>query len=172
MKTKAIAFRYWIAGAFIALFWTQIIVSAQAGSPPAPIAAEEKAIRAIFDEYARALKAGDSKAWLALWDENGRQLFPGQPMHIGKAGIASANAPVIDDFKAGRFEMEIETQEVTVFSEGFAFASGVYHWEWTHKEPEKKTDRYDGKFLTIFKRQADGTWKIFRDAFNSNVPNA
>jgi ketosteroid isomerase-like protein len=28
----------------------------------------------------------------------------------------------------------------------------------------------DGKYETIFKRQADGTWKIFRDCFNSNLP--
>jgi ketosteroid isomerase-like protein len=29
---------------------------------------------------------------------------------------------------------------------------------------------YDGKFLTIFKRQSDGSWKIHRDIYNSNVP--
>lgn len=172
MKTKSIALRYWITGAFIALFWTQVTVSAQAGSPPTPIGAEEKAICAVFDEYSRALKTGDSKAWLALWDENGRQFHPDKPMHIGKAAIAEANAPLIDEFKAGGFEMEIHTKEVMVFpSEGFAFASGVYHWTWTHKEPGKTADKYDGKFLTIFKRQPDGTWKIFRDAFNSNLPN-
>jgi ketosteroid isomerase-like protein len=29
---------------------------------------------------------------------------------------------------------------------------------------------FDGKFLTVFKRQPDGSWKIYRDCFNSNVP--
>ena len=26
----------------------------------------------------------------------------------------------------------------------------------------------DGKYLTIFKRQPDGSWKAYRDCFNSN----
>jgi ketosteroid isomerase-like protein len=26
----------------------------------------------------------------------------------------------------------------------------------------------EGKFLTIFRRQDDGTWRIYRDAFNFN----
>ncbi len=26
----------------------------------------------------------------------------------------------------------------------------------------------DGKFMTIFRRQEDGSWKIYRDIFNSN----
>ncbi|MHC4533430.1 MAG: YybH family protein, partial [Planctomycetota bacterium] len=28
----------------------------------------------------------------------------------------------------------------------------------------------DGKYLTVSKRQADGSWKISHDCFNSNVP--
>jgi ketosteroid isomerase-like protein len=28
----------------------------------------------------------------------------------------------------------------------------------------------DGKFLTILARQPDGSWKIWRDIFNSNQP--
>ena len=30
----------------------------------------------------------------------------------------------------------------------------------------------DGKYLTLCKRQADGSWKISHDCFNSNVPPA
>ena len=30
--------------------------------------------------------------------------------------------------------------------------------------------RVDGKFLTILRCQADGTWKMYRDCFNSNLP--
>jgi ketosteroid isomerase-like protein len=28
----------------------------------------------------------------------------------------------------------------------------------------------DGKYLTIYKKQADGSWKISHDCYNSNVP--
>jgi ketosteroid isomerase-like protein len=33
-----------------------------------------------------------------------------------------------------------------------------------------KEARVDGKFLTIFKKQSDGSCKIYRDCFNSNTP--
>jgi ketosteroid isomerase-like protein len=33
-----------------------------------------------------------------------------------------------------------------------------------------ETTEFDGKYLTVFERQADGSWKIARDIFNSNVP--
>jgi ketosteroid isomerase-like protein len=33
-----------------------------------------------------------------------------------------------------------------------------------------ETIEYDGKALTILEKQADGSWKIARDCFNSNVP--
>jgi len=33
-----------------------------------------------------------------------------------------------------------------------------------------KTIKLDGKYLTILERQADGSWKIAIDCFNSNVP--
>ena len=29
---------------------------------------------------------------------------------------------------------------------------------------------YDGKFMTLFHKQSDGRWLIFRDCFNSNRP--
>jgi ketosteroid isomerase-like protein len=28
----------------------------------------------------------------------------------------------------------------------------------------------NGKYLTVFKKQSDGSWKIYRDCFNSNTP--
>ena len=33
-----------------------------------------------------------------------------------------------------------------------------------------ETAHVDGKFLTVLKQQDDGSWRIFRDCFNSNVP--
>lgn len=37
--------------------------------------------------------------------------------------------------------------------------------EWS----SERNDRI-GKYLTVFRKQADGSWKIFRDCFNLDVP--
>lgn len=90
---------------------------------------DEKAIVAIFDDYSRTLKAGDAKGWLALWDENGIQLPPDEPMRVGKAAIAAANTPLIEKFKSSRFAMEIKSKEIVILSDGYAFETCVYSWE-------------------------------------------
>lgn len=50
-----------------------------------------------------------------------------------------------------------------------AFARGTYSVKRT-PVAGGETVETDGKYMTIFKRQADGSWKIYRDIFNSNVP--
>ncbi len=71
-------------------------------------------------------------------------------------------------FEAYDFQdMAIINEESEVFGD-FGFARGTYSALMVPKAGEEPV-AVDGKYLTIFKRQADGTWKIYRDAFNSNT---
>ena len=54
--------------------------------------------------------------------------------------------------------MSINADEVEVLGD-WAFSSGNF----------KVGEKVDGKFLTIFRRQDDGSWRIYRDAFNMNT---
>ena len=60
---------------------------------------------------------------------------------------------------------EIDTDDITVMGE-YAFAHGHFLLE---RVVNGEPVRFDGKFLTILKQQADGSWKIFRDCSNSNA---
>ena len=51
----------------------------------------------------------------------------------------------------------------------FQFSHGTYIDKMVLKSVGKEL-MFDGKFLTIFKRQPDGSLKIYRDAYNSNIP--
>ncbi|MCH7939879.1 MAG: nuclear transport factor 2 family protein [Candidatus Marinimicrobia bacterium] len=66
------------------------------------------------------------------------------------------------------FNMGITNEEVRVAGD-WAFARGTYTAILTPKAGGETID-IDGKYLTILERQVDGSWKIFRDCFNSNVP--
>lgn len=128
---------------------------------------EEAEILDLFDRYIDRIINYDADGWMALWDEDGVQLPPDSPMHIGKADILKGNRDWLLD-RSGIWTMRIDTQEVRVFpAEGYAFARGLYEQTLTPRSGGK-TSPYDGKFLTIFRRQADGTWLVFRDCFNSN----
>jgi ketosteroid isomerase-like protein len=111
------------------------------------------------------VNAGDADAWIKLWDDRGVQLTPGAPANVGKDAILRAmrGAFETNDYQ----EMVINNEEVEV-SGDFGFARGTYSLLLV---PRAGGDGIplDGKYLTIFKKQPDGIWKIYRDAFNSNV---
>ena len=50
------------------------------------------------------------------------------------------------------------------------FSSGTY--EFSFKDPSGKTIDDKGKYVTVWKKQADGSWKVVRDIFNSDLPEA
>jgi uncharacterized protein (TIGR02246 family) len=140
------------------------------GSETLDTAADETAIRHIFEIYSRSWETGDAEAWMALWDEEGVQLPYYEPMHIGKPAIREANFAGIVANKEMTAHLPIVTQEVKVFpAEGYGFARGLYHMDFTPKTAGAKTASFDGKFLTVFRREANGSWKILRDCFNLNT---
>ncbi len=126
---------------------------------------EEAAVRAVLVEYAAAASAGDFERWLALWDEEGAQFPPHEAMHRGRAAVREANA---DFFRNRECSCVIECEEA-VAAGTWGFASGTYRLAFEQRGGGE-TGRIDGKFLAILRTQADGSWKIYRDCFNSNLP--
>ena len=131
----------------------------------ANLEADTAAINDIWTMYASSLEAGDLSAWLSLWTENGVQMPPNEPPVIGKDQIQKQNAAAFDQFT---FEMEITNEEIRVAGD-WAFSRGTYTATFSPKNGAQPV-LIDGKFMTILERQPDGSWKIHRDIFNSNVP--
>lgn len=141
-------------------------VSAQA-APPQEEQQLAAAVDSIWEEYSASLNAGDVDRWVELWTEDGVQMPPGEPYVEGKEAILARNAQAFAPFDV---EMEIENLEVGSGPE-WAFARGVYSAMLTPKEGGSVVP-VDGKYMTILQQQPDGTWKVHRDIFNSNVPPA
>ena len=118
-------------------------------------------VQEALDKYLSTRVAGDADAWLSNWDEDGVQLFP---------GARASNLDTLRETTPARFKAvpvnssSIETDDITVVGD-YAFAHGHFVLE---RVVDSFPVPFDGKFLTILKRQADGAWKIFRDCSNSN----
>ncbi len=123
------------------------------------------ALNDIWNRYASSLNAGDVSRWLELWTEDGVQMPPDEPAVVGKDQIRARNGAVLDQFT---FNMKNITNLETEESGDLAFARGSFNATLTPKGSGEPIV-VDGKYLTILKRQPDGSWKIHRDAFNSNV---
>jgi len=136
-------------------------VRATLRTPPDARAAADS----IFAKYAASLGAGDADAWASLWMEDGVQMPPDAPAVAGRSQIREKLRGILTQF---RFDMRIHTEEVRTAGE-WAFARGLYQATLTPKTGGPSIP-IDGKFLTILARQADGSWRIYRDIFNSNLP--
>ena len=125
----------------------------------------EAEVDEIFTEYSVSLKAGDADSWIQLWAEDGVQLPPNAPAKVGKAAIL---ADVEGEMAASTVtEFEILAEEVQSFDD-LAYARGTYT-AMIELNAGGDPILVDGKFLTVFQLQSDGSWLIYRDIFNSNL---
>ncbi|MCE1196030.1 DUF4440 domain-containing protein [bacterium] len=125
---------------------------------------DAKAMSDVLVRYAKYVEAGDAESWISLWDIDGVQLAPGAPMSVGKAAIWKNNK---DGFGGGEMKFNIVQQEIVV-SGWYGYIRGVYDYIFTPKGGAAMA--FNGKYLTVFKKQFDGTWLIYRDTFNSDKP--
>jgi ketosteroid isomerase-like protein len=130
--------------------------------------ADEAAIRQIWSNYAAFVEKGDSAGWLSQYDANGIQLRPDAPERTRQELDGQVPAAFKARFDANDTKMFINPLEIVV-NGSWAYSHGLYTQDLTARSTGKSI-HIDGKFLTIFKKQSDGSWKIFRDCFNSNVP--
>ncbi len=130
------------------------VASAIPSALAADTMADETAILEIWSTYSAARVAGDAETWLGLWDEEGIRMPPGVPA----VDFATFAPGTPERFANPPASMEIKPEEVVVTGD-WAYSRGTF----------TVNDAVEGKFLTIFRRQDDGSWRIYRDAFNMNA---
>ena len=120
----------------------------------ADTAADKAAILEIWSTYSTSRVAGDAETWLGLWDKDGIRMPPGAPA-VDFATFAPGTA---ERFAKAPNAMEINAEEVVVTGD-WAYSRGNF----------SVNNAIEGKFLTIFRRQDDGSWRIYRDSFSMNA---
>ena len=128
--------------------------------------ADISAIKEKLRRYATTINAGDFEGWISLWTDDGIQMPPDTPARIGKEPIRKGMKPAFDQFI---LKMAIINKEIKV-SGNFGFARGTFT-ETLIPKAGGEAEKYEGKYLSIFERQTDGSWKIARDCFNSDGPS-
>ena len=128
---------------------------------PAPMAIADA--NAIFDTYSRCVLSEDIDGWIDLWaDDPVVKLPPNAPTLFGREEIAGALRSSMDEVRWQQVDVTVDE----VVSDGdLAFARGTCILGGDVKETGQPLT-FPGKFLTVFMRQPDGSWKIFRDVYN------
>ncbi|MEM1187946.1 MAG: DUF4440 domain-containing protein [Pseudomonadota bacterium] len=128
---------------------------------------DESKLLALLKDYAAKANAGDLEGWLSLWCEDGVQMPNDAPARIGIGSIREAMAPVFSDL---RLHIEIHDVWAARVEATMGYTHCDYSISATPREGKDALDiMRDGKALTVYKRQRDGSWRIAYDCVNSNI---
>ncbi len=93
-------------------------------------------------------------------------LAPNAPIAEGREEIAKAFTGF---FALPNLNIRWHADKASVAHSGeLGYTSGKYQMSFS--DPSGKTISDNGKYVTVWKKQADGTWKVQLDIFNTDLP--
>jgi uncharacterized protein (TIGR02246 family) len=122
-----------------------------------------EAIDRVRDAHVMALNAGDAKAWVAQFTDDGVQMPPNAPANVGRTMIGSWSQAFLDQF---RLQFALAVDEVRVLGE-WAFERGGYTIS-LHPKAGGPQMQDMGKYITVYQRKPGDTWRMARDIWNSS----
>ena len=142
-----------------------LLISVATGCAPTgdPVA-DEAAIRAVDSQMVAALRARDLDGWLDFLAEDARILPPNVPAVEGKTAIRELISGLLS---LPDFSVTHHPGVITVGGGGdIAYIS--YSYELTVPDSQGGSITETGKNISIFRKQADGSWKLVVDMWSTN----
>jgi len=135
--------------------------------PPDTSAADLQTVKDVETAWVKDANAKDPDKWAGYFTEDGSALYPGAGTLNGRAAIKAAMAPLMAD---PNFSLTFQSTRAVASKGGdMIYSQGTYTMTMTDpKTKQSMTDK--GKYLTVFMKQPDGSWKAVADTFNSDSP--
>ncbi len=124
------------------------------------------AIAAIDKKFMEDVNRGDAAAGAAAYTDDAVLMPPNHSPLEGKQAIRKYLAEIGSQLQASNFQLSI--LEVDVQGDT-TIVRGTYSSSFTVPGTDAPMEDR-GKTLNVWKRQADGSWKLHRDIWNSNMP--
>ncbi len=127
-------------------------------SPSAEKASVQRAIDAGNAAYIAAFKQADAKALSQVYDAQGSRLNEGGVVVRGRAAIVKD----VGDFvsQVGPVRVTLESKELWLI-DTHAYETGI--WSYSFQPQGKAEQHIGGHYVTVWKKQPDGGWKIWAD---------
>jgi len=136
-----------------------------AAEEPPCTEADMEAIKKLEEEFTAAFKRGDADAMTSMMTDDAVAMLPGVPTAVGREACRSLWEEVLS-------QQTLETHSVSleevVVDRGWAFVRATT--ETVFRIGDGEPQEAAGKYINILQRQADGSWKIARDIWNSDNP--
>jgi uncharacterized protein (TIGR02246 family) len=149
------------------LFVSALLVSAAACAPAAPPdtrARDEAAIREADAAFSAAASAKDIEAILGFYADDAVTMPPNAPASSGKDAIRKEFETMLA--MPGMTLSWQASGAVAAGSSDIGYSWGTAQFGMTGPDGAAMSDTL--KYVTIWRKQADGSWKVVVDIFNSN----
>ena len=131
--------------------------------------ADVMAIKETEAAWVKDAATKDVDKWAQHYTDDGSVLLPDMPIMTGKEAIRGGMKPMMSD---PNFAVAFGATKLEVAKSGeLAYSQGIYSL--TTSNPKTKAPTTEkGKYLTVYKKQADGSWKAVEDTFMADGPPA
>ena len=127
---------------------------------------DEAALRKLDDEWSKAAGSRDVEKTISYYSDAAVVMPPNIPTLTGKEPIRTLWKSMLGspDFSGGWKATKVEVAR----SGDLSYGSGIY--EFNEKDDSGKPITDKGKYLEVWKKQTDGSWKCVADMFSSDLP--
>jgi uncharacterized protein (TIGR02246 family) len=127
--------------------------------------ADESTIRDLDAQWSKTAAANDLEGTVSYYTDDATLLPPNAPVVTGKPAIHALWASML----APGSSISWQPTKVEVGRSGdLAYLTGAYTA--TSKDPQGHTLTERGKEVEVWRKQADGKWKVAADIWNSDSP--
>ena len=138
----------------------------QPQAPPDTRAADEAALRNADLQWSKAADAKTADQFVAFFADDAIFLPPNVSAVTSKEAIRRWMSNLMA--KPG-FALSWQPTKAGVSAGGdMGYTTGLYQLRLTGQNGKPVSDH--GKYLTVWKKQADGGWRVVADTFNSDLP--
>jgi ketosteroid isomerase-like protein len=124
------------------------------------------ALLAADAAWMKVYAAKDLEKSVAFFDNEGSMLPSNAPIATGKDALTKLIGIA---FATPDYTLSWHANKVGVARSGeLGYTSGTY--DFSMKDASGKTISDKGKYLTVWKKEVDGTWKVLFDTYNSDLP--
>ncbi len=134
------------------------------GAFAAGIDANAKALAKLDDDWSKMAATKDAERVASFYAEDAMTYPPNEPMTVGRAAAKKVWAAYFAD---PSFSISWKTLHASVSKGGdLGYTTGTY--EDSYKGADGKLVTEKGKYVCIWKKQKDGSWKAIHDTWNSD----
>ena len=126
--------------------------------------ADAQAVKDREAAWSKDCASKDPAKFASVYADDATLMLANEPIVHGASNIKAVVGPMMQD---KNFALSFQADKVEVAGD-LAYSQGAYSMTMTDQKGNPATDK--GKYLTVWKKQADGSWKVIEDIVNSDLP--